>query len=65
MCLFKFLHSIVVLRLLIKKLPMAMVDDSQTGVNRNLELWWQTLESIDFILSKTKIEYMMCDFQFY
>ena len=38
------------------------VDESQTGVNRKLELWWQTLESKGLRLSRTKTEYMRCDF---
>ena len=38
------------------------VDESQAGVNRKLELWRQTLESKCFRLSRTKIEYMRCDF---
>ena len=29
---------------------------------RKLELWRRTLESKGFRLSRTKIEYMMCDF---
>ena len=31
-------------------------------VNRKLELWRRTLESKGFRLSRTKTEYMMCDF---
>jgi hypothetical protein len=38
------------------------VDESQTGVNRKLELWRQNLESKGFRLSRTKTEYMRCDF---
>jgi hypothetical protein len=38
------------------------VDESQTGVNRKLELWWQNLESKGFRLSRTKTKYMRCDF---
>ena len=34
------------------------VDESQTGVNKKLELWWETLESKGFRLSRTKTEYM-------
>ena len=41
---------------------VALVDDSQTGVNRKLELWRQTLESKGFRLSRTKNEYMRCGF---
>ena len=39
-----------------------LVDESRTGVNQKLELWWKTLESKGFILSRTKTEYMRCDF---
>ena len=35
---------------------------SRAGVNRKLELWRRTLESKGFRLSRTKTEYMMCDF---
>ena len=41
---------------------VVLVDESQTGVNRKLELWWQTLESKSFRLSRTKTEYMRCNF---
>ena len=41
---------------------VVLVDDSQAGVNRKLELWRQTLESKGFRLSRTKTEYMMCGF---
>ena len=41
---------------------VVLVDKSQTGVNRKLELWRQTFESKGFRLSITKIEYMRCDF---
>ena len=41
---------------------VVLVDDSQTGVNRKLELWRQTLESKSFRLSRTKTEYMRCGF---
>ena len=39
-----------------------LVDESRAGVNRKLELWRRTLESKGFRFSRTKIEYMMCDF---
>ena len=39
-----------------------LVDESRAGVNRKLELWRCTLESKGFRLSRTKTEYMMCDF---
>ena len=41
---------------------IVLVDESQTGVNRKLELWRQTLECKGFRLSRTKTEYMRCDF---
>ena len=39
-----------------------LVDESQTGGNQKLELWRETLESKGFRLSRTKTEYMRCDF---
>ena len=39
-----------------------VVDESRAGVNMKLELWRRTLESKGFRLSRTKTEYMMCDF---
>jgi len=41
---------------------VVLVDESQAGVNRKLELWRQTLEYKGFRVSQTKIEYMRCDF---
>ena len=41
---------------------VVLVDESRAGVNRKLELWRRTLESKEFRLSRTKTEYMMCDF---
>jgi hypothetical protein len=41
---------------------VVLVDDSRTGVNRKLELWRHTLKSKGFRLSRTKTEYMRCDF---
>ena len=41
---------------------IVLVDESQAGVNRKLELWRQTLESKGFRLSRTKTEYMRCNF---
>ena len=41
---------------------VVLVDESRAGVNRKLELWRHTLESKGFILSRTKTEYMRCDF---
>jgi hypothetical protein len=40
---------------------VVLVDESR-GVNRKLELWRQTLESKGFRISRTKTEYMRCDF---
>ncbi|EMS62264.1 putative serine/threonine-protein kinase GCN2 [Triticum urartu] len=37
---------------------VVLVDDTQMGVNRKLELWRCTLESNGFRLSRTKTEYM-------
>ena len=41
---------------------VVLVNESRAGVNRKLELWRRTLESNGFRLSRTKTEYMMCDF---
>jgi hypothetical protein len=41
---------------------VVLIDDSRAGVNRKLELWRHTLESKRFRLSRTKTEYMKCDF---
>jgi hypothetical protein len=41
---------------------VVLVDDSRARVNRKLELWMHTLESKEFKLSRTKTEYMRCDF---
>jgi hypothetical protein len=41
---------------------VVLVDESWEGVNRKLELWCQTLESKGFRISRTKTEYMRCDF---
>jgi hypothetical protein len=39
-----------------------LVDESRTGVDQKLELWRRTLEAKGFRLSRSKIEYMKCDF---
>jgi hypothetical protein len=39
-----------------------LVDESRTGVDQKLELWRRTLEAKDFRLSRSKTEYMKCDF---
>ena len=41
---------------------VVLVDESRIGVDRKLELWRQTLESKGFRLSRTKTEYMRCEF---
>ena len=41
---------------------VVLVDESPAGVNRKLELWRQTFEFKGFRLSRTKTEYMRCDF---
>ncbi|PUZ69516.1 hypothetical protein GQ55_2G114900 [Panicum hallii var. hallii] len=41
---------------------VVLVDESRAGVNMKLELWRHTLELRGFRLSRTKTEYMMCDF---
>jgi hypothetical protein len=41
---------------------VVLVDDNRVGVNRKLELWRHTLESKGFRLSRTKTEYIRCDF---
>ena len=41
---------------------VVLVDENRTGVNQKLELWRETLESKGFRLSRTKTEYMRCDF---
>jgi hypothetical protein len=41
---------------------MVLIDASRTVVDQKLELLRQTLEVKDFRLSRSKIEYMKCDF---
>jgi hypothetical protein len=41
---------------------VVLVDESRTGVNQKLELWRRTLEVKCFMFSRSKIEYMKCDF---
>jgi hypothetical protein len=41
---------------------VVLVDENREGVNIKLELWRQTLESKGFRISRTKTEYMRCDF---
>jgi hypothetical protein len=39
-----------------------LVDESRTSVDQKLELWRQALEAKGFRLSRSKTEYMKCDF---
>ena len=41
---------------------VVLVDESRTRVNQKLKLWRETLECKGFRLSRTKTEYMRCDF---
>jgi hypothetical protein len=41
---------------------IVLVDESRTGVDKKLELWRRTLEAKGFMLSRSKTEYMKCDF---
>jgi hypothetical protein len=41
---------------------VVLIDESRIGVDHKLELWRQILESKYFIRSRTKIEYMRCQF---
>jgi hypothetical protein len=41
---------------------MVLINESMIEVDQKLELWRQTLESKGFRLSRTKIEYMRCQF---
>jgi hypothetical protein len=39
-----------------------LVDESRTEVDHKLELWRRSLEAKCFRLSRSKMEYMKCDF---
>jgi hypothetical protein len=39
-----------------------LVDESRTRVDQKLKLWRRTLEAKGFRLSRSKTEYMKCDF---
>ena len=39
-----------------------MADEIKSGVNAKLEIWWDAIEYKGFRLSKTKKEYMECQF---
>ncbi|KAF3625101.1 hypothetical protein FXO37_31045 [Capsicum annuum] len=41
---------------------VVLIDETRGGVNDKLEVWRQTLESKEFWLSRTKIEYLECKF---
>jgi hypothetical protein len=41
---------------------VVLVDDIMTGVNQKLELWRWSLEAKGFRLSRSKTEYMKCDY---
>jgi hypothetical protein len=41
---------------------VVLVDESRTEVDQKLELWRRTLETKGFRLSRSKTEYMKCDF---
>jgi hypothetical protein len=41
---------------------VVLVDESMTGIDQKLELWRRTLEAKVFRLSRSKIEYMKCNF---
>jgi hypothetical protein len=41
---------------------VVLVDESRTGIDQKLELWRRTLEAKGFRLSRSKTEYMKCDF---
>ena len=41
---------------------VVLIDESRIGVDRKLELWRHTLKSKGFRLSRTKTEYMRCEF---
>jgi hypothetical protein len=41
---------------------VVLIEESRCGVLQKLELWRQTLEAKGFRLSRSKAEYMKCDF---
>jgi hypothetical protein len=41
---------------------VVLVDESRTGVDQKLELWRRTFEAKGFRLSRSKMEYLKCDF---
>jgi hypothetical protein len=43
---------------------VVLIDESRKGVDQKLKLWRRTLEAKGFRLSRSKTEYMKCDFFF-
>jgi hypothetical protein len=41
---------------------VVLVDESRMRVDQKLESWRRILEAKDFMFSRSKIEYMKCDF---
>jgi hypothetical protein len=41
---------------------VVLVDENRTWVDQKLELWRRTLEAKGFRLSRSKMDYMKCDF---
>jgi hypothetical protein len=41
---------------------LVLIDESRIEIDQKLELWRETLESKGFRLSRTKTEYMRCQF---
>jgi hypothetical protein len=41
---------------------VVLIEESRSGVSQKLKLWRQTLEAKGFRLSRSKTEYMKCDF---
>jgi hypothetical protein len=41
---------------------VVLVDESKTGIDQKLELWRRTLEAKGFRLSRSKTEYIKCNF---
>jgi hypothetical protein len=49
-------------KLRIDAYDVVLMDESMTGVKQKLELLRRTLEAKDFILSRSKTEYIKCNF---
>lgn len=41
---------------------IVLKDETRDCVNEKFERWWETLDSKGFKISRTKIEYMNCNF---